>query len=130
MEIDSRGSGVKTLTRLLMVAAAVVGVTAMFIVGRHQRSILLIVLFTGWVLAPFVALALLNARSRKWRASTRSTLQGGTLLISLGALAMYVSAVVRPLKSQPASTFILVPLASWVVLVVVAAIAAVQARRG
>ncbi|MDQ2666608.1 MAG: hypothetical protein M3Z05_11430 [Gemmatimonadota bacterium] len=131
MDGESPYSGITTLLIwVVMVTAAVVGLTAMFIVRSRQRSILLMVLFTGWVLSPFAALTLAHVRSQKWRASTRSILQGGTLIISLGALTMYISAVARPLKSQPASTFILVPLASWVVLAVVAAIAAVQARRG
>jgi hypothetical protein len=112
------------------VVAAIGSLVAMFIVGHRQRSIILMVVFAAWVLSPYVALALLDARSRTWGESTRSMLQSGTLLIALGALATYAYVVVRPVASQPASTFIIVPFVSWVVLAVGAAIAAVSARRG
>jgi hypothetical protein len=112
------------------VVAAIGSLVAMFIVGHRQRSIILMVVFAAWVLSPYVALALLDARSGTWRPRTRSMLQGGTLLISSGALATYACVVVWPLKSQPASTFIIVPFVSWVVMAVGAAIAAVSARRG
>jgi ACR3 family arsenite efflux pump ArsB len=34
--------------------------------ASRQRSVVLILLFTGWVLSPFLALALANLRARTW----------------------------------------------------------------
>ena len=118
------------MTKWATVVAAIGSLIAMFIVGHRQRSIILMVVFAAWVLSPYVALALLHARSGTWLPRTRTMLQGGTLLITLGALATYAYVVVRPLKSQPASTFLIVPFVSWVVLAAGAATAAVSARRG
>ena len=128
-QVATRARTLSPLVSLVMVASAAGSLIAMFIVGHRQRSIVLMLMFAAWVLSPFGALALLHARSRSWRESSRSLLRGGTLLISIGALATYVHAVMRPLKSQPASTFLIVPFVSWVALAAGVAIAAMVARR-
>ena len=55
------------------VVAAIGSQVAMFIVGNHQRSIILIGVIAAWVLSPYVALALLDARSgARWPRSRSS----------------------------------------------------------
>jgi hypothetical protein len=121
--VGSRGSALTVLAAPTTTAAALGGLVAMFIIGRHQRSILLIVLFTLWVLSPLVALVLINARAKSWAPAACTTIQYATLLISLGALARYAWVVMWPLKAQPASTFLIVPLVSWIAIGVAAAVA-------
>ncbi len=120
----------KTLASLAAVIGAATGLTAMFIVGSHQRSILLMAMFTVWVLSPFVALLLLNARAGNWSPASRATVQYATILISLAGLARYAWVVVWPLKAQPASTFLIVPFLSWVALTAVAVFAWRASRQG
>jgi hypothetical protein len=81
---------------------------------------MLMAMFLGWVLSPYVGLWSLNARARAWSPSARRTLQYATLLVSLVALGRYVWVVVWPLKAQPASTFMIVPFVSWIAIGVVA----------
>ena len=129
MDDRTRGSALDPTARLAMIVGATGGLVSMFIVGHRQRSVLLIVLFATWVLSPFVALALVQARAKGWPSTSRTMVRYAAILISLGTLATYVYVIVRPLKSQPASTFLIVPFVSWVAVVVVAALGTFRARR-
>src|SRR6266581_2250663 len=60
--------------------------------GRNNPSRLLILMFAAWVLAPFVALSLANAYSKRWRMGVQLCLQIASLLLTLGAVAAYGSA--------------------------------------
>jgi hypothetical protein len=122
-QVGSRGSALTVLATLTTTAAALGGLVAMFLIGRHQRSILLIVMFAVWVLSPLVALVLINARARAWNPPAHRTFQYATILISGVAFIRYVWVVVRPLTAQPASTFLIVPLVSWIAIGVAAAVA-------
>lgn len=129
MDDRTRGSALALTARLAIIIGAAGGLVSMFIVGHRQRSVLLIVLFATWVLSPFVALALAHVRTKGWHSTSRTMVQYAAILISLGALATYVYVIARPLKSQPASTFLIVPFVSWVAMVVVAALGTFRARR-
>ena len=123
METKPRASAVQWIVSLVSTASAVCALGSMSIIGQRQRSVLLIAMFTVWVLLPYVALTVLNMRARAWSAEARHSVQYATLLISLASLARYVAVVLRPLKSQPASTFLIVPLASWIAIGIVALVA-------
>jgi len=96
-----------------------------------QRSPrLLLVLFTIWVLSPFVALAWANVVSRRWSVLTRATLYGVTLVVTLGSLALYGDVVrVTPPGSPNAFVFVVVAPGSWVLMTVAVAIAALVSRQ-
>lgn len=100
----------------------------MFTIGHRQRSVLLIVMFLGWVLSPYVALGVLTVRARRWTPSARATVRFAALLISFAALVRYAWVVVWPLTARPASTFLIVPLVSWVAIGV-ATVVAVRSSR-
>ena len=59
----------------------------------------------------------------------RVTLYWLMVLLTLGALAAYVGDAVRNAGTQNAFVFVVVPLASWVLIVLVLAIAAFAGRR-
>lgn len=111
-----------------MTASAVVALFSMFTIGHRQRSVLLIVLFLGWVLSPYVVLGVLTVRARHWNPSARATVRFAALLISVAALVRYAWVVIRPLTARPASTFLIVPLVSWVAIGV-ATVVAVRSSR-
>lgn len=121
METRSPASSLARVVTVLIVVAAIGSLVPMFILGHRQRSVLLMAMFFVWVTSPYVGLWLLNARARVWNPSRRRTLQYATVLISLLALARYAWVVVWPLKSQPASTFMIVPFVSWIAIAVAAA---------
>jgi hypothetical protein len=126
----------------LMRAAALIAVIAgsvgsfglMFQAGRRQRSIVLIGLFTIWDLSPFVALVCAHVVSKHWSVLTRATLYSVMLVLTLVSLAIYGDVALGPPRPKPAFVFLVVPLASWLLIAIVLPIAALisgrRSRRG
>ncbi len=105
--------------QIALVVGAIGSVALMLLVGHRNPSIILMLLFAGWVLAPFVALAW-AARSPKFQAaSTRTTLQVLMLLLALVSLTAYARVAFGPPMTQPASVFLLVPAGSWLLLSII-----------
>jgi hypothetical protein len=77
--------------------------------GRHNHSMLLIALFTIWVLLPFVALAWAGVKVKLWVAPA----------IAIGTLVVYAYVAFGPPRSQPAAAFLLVPALSWLLILAV-----------
>ncbi len=92
-------------------------------VGHLQKSLILIVLFTVWELSPFVALVCADVISKHWPVPTRAMLHGVMLVIALGSLAIYGNVALGPPRPKPAFAFLVVPLASWVLIAMVLPIA-------
>jgi hypothetical protein len=97
----------------------------MFLHGRP--SVFLLILFTGWVLAPFLGLAWADRLSANWVPSTRKTLYYLVLVVSIGSLAVYVYDVATGFGR--AVLFVAVPIAAWLVTVVTLSIATLAGRR-
>lgn len=129
METQARAPALRLMTNAALIVGASCSVIAMFIIGSRQRSVLLMTMFLVFVLAPFIALGLLNARARAWSDKARAIVQNATILISLASALKYVSVVVWPVKAQPASTFLMVPIASWALFGVVAILATRASRK-
>ena len=120
------------LRTVALVAAAVGGVGSAgltLFVGQHNPSRFLLVLFTIWVLAPFVALLLTNLVSQHWPVITRLTLYCLTLVLTLVTLAAYGNVAWKPPEGQAAFSFVVFPLVSWLLIVTVVPIAALISRR-
>ena len=141
-EIPASGSrerpdGFLGLLRAVALCAVVAGgvgsVGLMFWVGHRNPSRVLLFLFLIWVLAPFIALVLAGMVSKRWSVITRATLYTVMLILTVGSLAFYGDVVLRP-RPQPAFTFLVVPTASWLLMTIVVAIAALisgrMSRRG
>lgn len=132
----SRGrtnSGLLGLLRVVALIAVIAGaagsVGLMLWVGRRNPSRLLLALFVIWDVAPFIALVLADIVSKRWSALTRATLYVVMLILALSSLAIYGDVVLRPPRSQPAFRFLVVPLASWLFMTIVVAMAAQISRR-
>lgn len=109
-------------TALIAVPVGALGSLAcMFYVGRRQSSIILIILFTGWVLAPFAALFWTAMQAKTWPVVARAALHVAMLVITLGSLAIYGLIAFGPPVSKPAFAFLVVPVASWLPIAVVVA---------
>src|SRR5207248_672684 len=61
-----RLAALRRVASVITAGGAVISLGCMFVVGRHQKSAFLIALFTGWVLAPFIALIYAHAISQGW----------------------------------------------------------------
>lgn len=90
----------------------------MFNSGRAQKSILLIVLFTGWVLSPFIGLFIAELISKRWLSKTRLAIYLLILFITLASLILYTGALSVP-GTKPAFKFLIVPLISWVIILII-----------
>ena len=120
---------VRSAALIGVVAGAVGSLAFMLRVGQRNKSVLLMMMFAVWVLAPFVALAWAHARSTGWAALTRSTLYVVMLIVTLVSPIIYGTVALGPPRPKPASFFLVVPAASWLLLVVAVSIAAWTARR-
>ena len=95
--------------------------------SARQPSILLILLFTGWVLSPFVALALANVQSANWQPITRTALYGVMLGVSFISLSIYTLHALIP-GMKAGFIFLVVPAGCWVLIAMVLVTAAVLSR--
>ncbi len=128
-EKNTSGNNFLKIIALIAVLIGAVGsLVLMFNAGRNQNSILLIALFTIWVLSPFIALLVTNAISKSWPILTRRTLYFLMLFITLGSLVSY-SGALSPPGTKPAFVFLVVPLISWLLMAIVIPITASLSRR-
>ena len=106
-----------TLIAVLARAAGSLGL--MFYAGRRQNSRILLLLFAIWVLSPFIALLWANVVSKCWSILTRATLYSVMLVLTLGSLAIYGDVALGPPRPKPAFVFLVVPLASSLLIAIV-----------
>jgi hypothetical protein len=145
MSINGRGESTSEVRRGrpergflgLLRAAALIAVLAgaagslglMLHAGRRNDSRILLVLFTIWVLSPFVALVLADVVSNRWSVLTRATLHSLMLVLTLGSLAIYGDAALGPPRAKTAFVFVVVPPASWLLIAIAVPIAALISGR-
>lgn len=107
-----------------LLVGAVGSVGFMLYAGRRNPSRILLILFTGWVLSPFMALLWANMISKHWSVITRATLYSLMLVITLGSLVIYGEAALRPHRGKAAFPFVIVAPASWLLSALVVPMAA------
>ncbi len=106
------------LSFLIILAAAAGSLGFMLHTGKNNRSAFLLILFTTWVLSPFVALLVSNVVSKDWPVSTRLTLFSLMVLVSLSSLAVYGGLLTAP-GMKPAAPFLIFPLISWILILII-----------
>jgi hypothetical protein len=95
---------------VLIGAGASIGFT--IYTGRNNPSFLLILLFAGWVVSPFIALLLINTVSRRSELFNRFLLYNLMMFITLGSMLLY-SGLWSPPGAKTAFVFLVTPLLSW-----------------
>ncbi|HUD14929.1 MAG TPA: hypothetical protein VMQ56_14850 [Terracidiphilus sp.] len=97
---------------------AAVSLGSVLWVGRHNSSVVLVLLFTVWVASPFAGLLLIyRAANRRSPARQRVT-WSQMLVISLGSVVLYAADVFLYHPAKAAGPFLAVPVASWLFMVV------------
>jgi hypothetical protein len=113
--------------------AAVVGalgsVALTLYAGRNNNLPFLMILMSGWVLAPFMGYALASRYARSWAPSTRAVLDGILIGVAVVSLLIYARGALRPAASKPAAVFVAVPVAAWLLMLVGVALTALISRR-
>ena len=125
--------GFLRLLRSVAPIAVVVGAVGSLILtlyaGRGSHSHILQTLFALWVLSPFVALVFANMVLKRWSILFGTTLHALILIVSGGSLVIYLNDVLNPPTLKRAFVFVVVPLASWLLIAIVALIVALRSRR-
>jgi hypothetical protein len=104
-----------TIALIVASAGAVGSLYLMFNAGRGQKSIILLVFFTAWVLSPFVGLFILNKISIRWTVPARTLLYWFIIALTFGSLLAYSGAFNTP-ETKNAFIFLIFPLISWLLI--------------
>ena len=103
---------------LIAVLVGAVGSVGLLLREGQRTPRFLLVLFVLWVLSPFMAVVLADAISKRWPVLTRPPLYGVSLVFTLGSLVIYGAVALGLLRARPAAVFLLVPLASWLLIAI------------
>jgi hypothetical protein len=118
----------RTISHIALVIGGL-GSVALMLLSGLRPPVFLIILFIGWVLAPFVLLGATIVLSSRWSTITRHTLYWLTMLIAAGSLAIYIYVLIKPLQSQPAFPYVAVPIVSVVIILAALLVTALISRR-
>src|SRR5215203_3798066 len=113
-----------TLVALPVAAAASMG----FMLQVGGGSVILLAVFAVWVLAPLAALFGAEMYGRGWCSNSRTTLHVVALIVALASPLVYGSVALGAPRPQPAFYFMVVPAASWLLMIVSLTMAAVTSR--
>lgn len=114
---------------LAAVVGAVGSVALTLYAGRNNNLPFLMILISGWVLAPFMGYALAGRYSTRWAAATRAVLDAIIVLVALASLVIFARAAINPLASKPGGPFVAVPIVAWLLMFVSVPVTELIARR-
>ncbi len=112
----------RTTALIVALVGAVGSLYFMFNAGREQKSIILLGLFTAWVLSPFVGLFISNKISNRWTVVARALLYWFIIFLTIVSLVSYSGAFNTP-ETKNAFIFLIFPMISWFLIVTVFLIA-------
>jgi len=87
-------------------------------VGSNQKSIILVILFTVWVLSPFVGLFVATQLTKRRTGKINSRYYLTMIVLSIVSLIAY-SGILTPTQTKPAFTFLVVPFLSWLFILTI-----------
>lgn len=115
---SSRQNLLQTMALTALLAGAIGSLYFMFKAGSNQKSIILIGLFTVWVLSPFVGLFIANKVTSIWTVITRQLLHWLLPGLTIVSLIAYSGLVTIP-NTKPAFIFLAFPFGSWLVILAI-----------
>lgn len=121
--------GLHRTAEIAAVIGAVGSVALTLYAGRNNNLPFLMILMSGWVLAPFIGFALASKYAGSWAASTRAVLDGVILVVAVASLVLFARGALRPPASKPAAVFVAVPIAAWLLMLIGVPFAALISRR-
>jgi hypothetical protein len=114
----SRQNLLQTVALTALFVGAIGSLYFMFKAGSNQKSIILIGLFTVWVLSPFVGLFIATKVTSIWTAITRQLLYWLMLGLTIISLIAY-SGLVTIADTKPAFVFLALPFVAWLVILTI-----------
>jgi hypothetical protein len=124
----SNQSLLRRIALTITVLGAVGSLVFMFHAGRSQKSIVLIALFTVWVLSPFIGVFIVNKISIRWPANVRVLYYWFMIILTILSLFAYSGKFIGH-NTKAAFIFLVGPLASWLLIVIFFLIASKIAGR-
>ena len=115
----------QAVARIALAVGAIGSLILMFMHGRP--SVFLLILFTGWVLAPFIGLAWADRLSVRWAPSSRTWLYYLMIVIAVGSLTLYVYDVAT--SYGRAVLFVAGPMVAWALALITIPMAVLAGRR-
>ena len=112
----------QTTALMVVLVGAAGSLYFMFSAGHEQKSIILLGLFTAWIISPFVGLLISNKISNRWTVSARRLLYWLIIVLTIGSLVAYSGAFNTP-ETKNAFIFLISPMISWFLIVTVFLIA-------
>jgi hypothetical protein len=97
--------------------------------GNRNKSVFLPVLFVIWVLSPYVALTASTLKPKNQSITSRIVLYVTAIIISLYPLLGY-SGILNLPNAKHAAIFLITPLISWIIIVIVSIIILRWKKRG
>lgn len=116
----------KAVSRAAALLGALCSIALVIYAGRHNPHAALVVLFVLWVASPFAGYFLAGKLAARWPALASSTLDIVIILAAVASLVVYTAAAIRPGRAVP---FVLVPLLSWVLVLLAVAASVVEHGR-
>jgi len=132
MTASETPSPLRGAARIALLVGAAGSVALMFQAGYRGRGNpppFLMLLFTGWVLAPYAALAAARVMGTRWPTLARAALDVVALVIALVSLAIYGYVAFGPPRAQVAPAFVMVPPLSCLLAAIVVASSVLVSRR-
>jgi hypothetical protein len=108
----------RRIALLVLLASAAGSLYFVIHAGRNNNSFILRILFVIWVLSPFVAFVFIDAISKQWSWISRRYLYWLMLIVSIGSFPIY-SGVWGTIATKPAFIFLIIPLISWLLIVII-----------
>lgn len=119
----------RTIALLMILIGSVGSIGFTLRAGGNNRSILLVALFVIWVFSPFIALLVANIASKRWADSARVLFLVLVIILTFGALTIYSGILALP-GTKPAFRFLITPLISWLLIIIVIFLSRRLSRRG
>ncbi len=132
MKVETGGgrslAGLRSISLIALVIGAF-GSIGLWIHAAQHPPPLLIVLFVGWVLSPFVVLGIGHVLAKRWAPGTQTALYSVTLFVTVASIVIYADDAVAHRTAHPAFVYVAVPPASWIVSAVAIGLGAWLAKR-
>ena len=104
---------------LIAVVAGAAGSLVLLLRAGQRTPRFLLFLLAIWVLSPFKALAVAHRISKGWPVPTRATLYSLIVVVALASLAIYGDDAFGHRMPQAGFVYVVVPLVSWLLMVIV-----------
>lgn len=124
-----RGSTLRAIVRSGVWIAAAGSLACTLYAGRHNKSVLLVVLFAVWVLSPFAGLIGSERAAEHSPSGIANAMRASALIIAIFSLGIYVAVAASPPEHHTAFPFLAVPAVSWLAIVPMVIAARLAARR-